>query len=73
MDIKKRLEKFNRWWAKRKLIRLNEKNLRDVSLIEEFLTDRVTKGENYRKNQLVDIQNRVEESKKMINFLKEIQ
>jgi hypothetical protein len=70
--MKKYLEKFNRWNAKRKLKKKNEMDLEIVSLIEEYLTDRITKGETYRKPALIEIQNRADECKKMIKFLDEI-
>ena len=72
MDIKNIKQKIKRHIAKRVLLKKNSSDLDKAMILEEFFTARVMAGEKYRSQQLIEIQNRVEEAKKMIKFLQEI-
>lgn len=60
----KKKAKFDLWHSKQK-----EKALMEI--LEMYLTERVMAGDYTKKNVLIDTQNRVEEAKRLLKFLKE--
>ena len=51
------------------LILQQRKNIASLSILENYLTDAVTKGEKIRSNQLIDVQSKLDESQKFLKFL----
>jgi hypothetical protein len=67
-----KFENIIRKFTKLGLIWQQKKNIASLGILENYLTDAVTKGEKIRSNQLIDVQNKLDESKKFLKFLKEI-
>jgi len=65
MKIKKLLS----WWTKRQLIWQQKKNIASWTIIENYLTNQVLKGNEAKKGQLIDVQNRLNESERFLKFL----
>ena len=57
------------YWAKKQLIWQQKKNIASLTILENYLTNAVLKGDETRKPQLIDIQNRLNESQKFLKFL----
>ena len=56
-------------WTKRNLVWQQKKNIASLTIIENYLTSQVLKGDETKKGQLIDIQNRLNESQKFLKFL----
>ena len=63
------IEKLIGVWTKKHLIWQQKKNIASLGLLENYLTDAVTKGEKIRSNQLIDVQSKLDESKKFLKYL----
>ena len=63
------IEKILLWWARRQLIWQQKKNIASFTILENYITDSVLKGGRMRNNQLIDIQNKLDESKRFLKFL----
>jgi hypothetical protein len=56
-------------WTKRNLVWQQKKNIASLTIIENYLTSQVLKGDETKKGHLIDIQNRLNESQKFLKFL----
>jgi len=74
MKILKTLKEFSlkHYLVKRALLKTNEKNLETMLILEQYITECMMAGEQHKRSTLIDIQNRVDESRKTINFLKKL-
>ena len=58
--------------AKHKLLKTREKDLATYEIIESFLTQKINEGETWRRDELVRVQQKIEEYKKFISFVKSL-
>lgn len=63
------LEKIILFITKRQLIWQQKKNIISLTILENYLTNAVLEGERIKQNQLVDVQNKVNESQKFLKYL----
>jgi len=63
------IEKLLNWWVHRQLIWQQKKTISSFTIMENYLTNTILKGDNSKKGQLIDIQNRLNESQKFLKFL----
>ena len=63
------LKKLIHFWTVRGLVWQQHKNIESLSILENYLTNAILEGEQVRKGQLVDIQNKLNESEKFLKFL----
>jgi len=63
------IENLINYWSKKQLIWQQKKNIASLTILENYLTNAVLKGDETRKPQLIDIQNRLNESQKFLKFL----
>jgi hypothetical protein len=63
------IKKTLAWWAKQKLIWQQLKNIETFSILENYITNEVLNGSKYKGNQLIDIQNKLDESKRFLKYL----
>jgi len=65
----KLFEKLIAKWTHYGLIWQQIKNIASLTILENYLTDAVLQGNKMKNNQLIDIQNKLDESKKFLKFL----
>lgn len=63
------LETILKFWTKHVLIWQQKKNIATFTVLENYITDAVLNGEKYKNSQLIDIQNKLDESQKFLKFL----
>ena len=62
---------FNKWFKYRFLLR-KEEDLFILEILEAYLTDIVLEGNEGRREELAEMQRKIEEHKKFIDFIKKI-
>jgi len=71
------MQKFNRWLAKRRLINRYEYLTQVNIILEQYITHRILSGGNPEqiskaRNELIEKQNEVKETQKLLSFLKQL-
>jgi len=64
-----KLENILLAWTKRQLIWQQKKNIASLTILENYLTNEVLKGNDMKKGQLIDIQSKLNESQRFLKFL----
>lgn len=67
--LMKLFEKLLYFWTKRQLIWQQKRNIASLTILENYLTSSVLEGEQARRNQLIDTQNKMNESQKFLKYL----
>lgn len=57
------------WWTKHRLVWQQHKNIASLTILENYLTNEVLKGNAMKKGQLIDIQNKLNEAQRFLKFL----
>jgi len=56
-------------WIKHSLVRQQKKNIASLEILENYLTTVILEGNEGRRNQLVDIQQKLGEAQRFLKFL----
>ena len=64
-----KIENLINKWVKWNLIWQQKKNIASLTILENYMTSQVLRGDEMRKAQLIDAQNRLNESQKFLKFL----
>jgi hypothetical protein len=64
-----KIDKILLWWTKRQLVWQQKRNIASLTILENYLTNAILKGNDMKKNQLIDVQNRLNESQSFLKFL----
>ena len=64
------IKKILKWYIRHKLIWQQLKNVETFTILENYLTDEVLKGSKVKGGQLIDVQNKLDESQRFLKFLR---
>ena len=67
--MNKLIEKLIAWRTKRGLIWQQKKNIASLGILENYLTEAVLEGNQIKNNQLIDVQTKLDESKRFLKYL----
>ncbi len=63
------IDKIIKIWTKYGLILQQKKNISSLETLENYLTNSILKGDQLKKSQLIDVQNKLNESIRFLKFL----
>jgi len=66
------LTKYYRWKAKRSLLKTYRFEIEIDKILEKWITKRILEGQQGRRKELIEKQNRIKETKLFIDFLKKL-
>lgn len=61
--------KLLKWKTKRGLVWQQKKNIASLTILENYLTSTVLEGDQIKKGQLIDVQNKLNESQRFLKYL----
>jgi len=70
------MNKYTKWWyrqkAKRKLLLSKREDLAVFKILEQFLTETIIDGAQHRRQELTEMQKRINETEEFLEFVKKI-
>ncbi len=69
--MEKFIEKLLKIWTKHGLIWQQKKNIASLGILENYLTSSILEGGQIKRNQLIDVQNKLNESERFLKYLKQ--
>ena len=63
------IEKLIGIWTKYSLVLQQKKNIASLTILENYMTSMILEGEALKRTSLIDIQNKLNESRKFLKYL----